>query len=68
MRRTIKRRQVALYLEDERIEQLHELGRRLGKTQQDVLRDAIEAKLRRHRLIGVRKSWRALNPMEEGNQ
>jgi predicted DNA-binding protein len=54
-----KRRQVALYLEDERIEQLHELGRRLGKTQQDVLRDAIEAKLRQHRLIGVRKSWRA---------
>jgi len=50
---------VALYLEDERIEQLHELGRRLGKTQQDVLRDAVEAKLRQHRLIGVRKSWRA---------
>jgi hypothetical protein len=61
MRKTtrIKRRQVALYLEDERIEQLHELGRRLGKTQQDVLRDALEAKLRQHRLIGVRKSWRA---------
>lgn len=61
MRKT-KRRQVALYLDDERIEQLHELGRRLGKTQQDVLRDAVEAKLRRHRLIGVRKSWRPGHP------
>ena len=62
MRTKTKRRQVALYLEDERIEQLHELGRRLGKTQQDVLRDAVEAKLRRHRLIGLRKSWGAALP------
>jgi hypothetical protein len=62
MRTRTKRRQVALYLEDERIEQLHELGRRLGKSQQDVLRDAVDAKLRRHRLIGARKSWRAAVP------
>lgn len=47
-----KHKQVALYLRDERIEQLKELAHRLGKAQQDVLRDAVEAKLRQHRLIG----------------
>lgn len=50
------RTQVALYLDTERVGQLKELAEKRGKTQQDVLREALEAKLRRHRIIGRRKS------------
>jgi hypothetical protein len=49
------RTQVALYLDADRVELLKRLAVKLGKTQQDVLRQALDSLLVRHRLLKVTK-------------
>ena len=43
-----KRTQVALYLDASKVEQLGKLAKRTKRTQQDVLRDALDAELARY--------------------
>lgn len=47
MGRTV-RKQVALYLDDDKAEALRALAERTGRTQQEILREALEALLARH--------------------
>ena len=49
------RTQVALYLDADRVELLKRLAVKLGKTQQDVLRQALDSLLVRHMLLKVTK-------------
>jgi hypothetical protein len=49
------RTQVALYLDADRVKLLKRLAEKLGKTQQDVLRLALDSMLVRHRLLKVTK-------------
>ena len=53
------RTQVALYLDPEKVVQLANLARRTNRTKQDVLRDALNAELAKHR---VRKPTRGSKP------
>jgi hypothetical protein len=50
MGRTL-RTQVALYLDDDRVELLSKLAKKTGQTQQDVLRQALDAVLAKHKLL-----------------
>jgi hypothetical protein len=49
------RKQVALYLDADRVELLQQLAKSSGLTQQDLLRKAVDALLVRHRLLKVTK-------------
>jgi predicted DNA-binding protein len=50
MGRTI-RTQVALYLDADRVELLQRLAAQTGRTQQDVLREALDALLAKRKLL-----------------
>jgi hypothetical protein len=54
-----KRTQVALYLDADKVEQLGKLAVRTKRTQQDVLRDALDAELSKHKPL--RPSRRVAN-------
>jgi len=54
MGRTL-RRQVALYLDDVHVEMLQALARKTGRTQQDLLREAINTLLVEYRMFRVAK-------------
>lgn len=43
------RTQVALYLDEDKVELLREVSTRIGRTQQELLREAIDDLLARHR-------------------
>lgn len=49
------RKQVALYLDDDRVELLQRLALKTGLTQQDVLRRALDSALVRHKLLKPEK-------------
>lgn len=57
MGRTV-RTQVALYLDDPEVEALARLAERTGRTQQDLLREAVKALLAKHSAPTRRKSLR----------
>jgi len=44
-----KRTQVALYLDEEQVQALADLAARTNRTQQQVLREALDAELAKHR-------------------
>ena len=54
MGRTL-RPQVALYLDPDRVELLRRLAEKMGKTQQALLRDAVDSLLVEHKLLKVPK-------------
>jgi predicted DNA-binding protein len=54
MGRTL-RTQVALYLDKDRVELLADLAKKTGRTKQEVLREALDAKLVEHKLLKVSK-------------
>ncbi|MCC7200972.1 MAG: ribbon-helix-helix protein, CopG family [Gammaproteobacteria bacterium] len=54
MGRTV-RTQVALYLDDDRVEALRRLAEKSGRTQQDLLREALDTLLVQHKMLPAPK-------------
>jgi predicted DNA-binding protein len=52
MGRTL-RRQVALYLDDAQVDQLDKLARKMGRTKQDLLREAVNTLLVEYRAFAL---------------
>lgn len=50
-----KRKQVPLYLDPDRVELLNQMAKKTGLTKQDLLRQALDALLVRHKLLKVSK-------------